>query len=91
MGQKMKIPDGFKAVQQVGGPAIPEGFKVLQQGEKPYRATDDMGTLERLLAGVGRGATEIGQGVKQLGLHAGETVGLVDPSRVQAYDDYVGE
>lgn len=84
----MKIPEGFKIVQPESA-AIPEGFKVIS--EAPYRATDGMNTAERVLAGVGRGATEIGQGIKQLGLHAGEKVGLADPETVEAYDDYVRE
>src|SRR5690349_20270793 len=64
---------------------------MLGQQPQPARVSDDMSMGDRLLAGIGRGMTSIGQGAKQLGLHAGGAVGLVDPQTVQAYDQRVAE
>jgi hypothetical protein len=64
---------------------------MLGQQPQPARVSDEMGTGERLLAGIGRGMTSIGQGAKQLGMHAGGAVGLVDPQSVQAYDQRVAD
>lgn len=51
-----------------------------------YKASDDMSTFERTVAGIGRGGTDIGQGINQLGLRAGDAVGLVDERTVSDYD-----
>lgn len=69
----------------------PTGLKLSQVMGQPERVTDDMGMAERLLAGYGRGVTEIGQGLKQLGLHASGAVGLVDPKTVADYDARVAD
>jgi len=44
------------------------------------------GLGERMLIGAGRGFTDVGEGIKQLGLQAGEKVGLVDPSTVADFN-----
>lgn len=50
----------------------------------------DAGTdLENLLAQYGRGVASLGQGAKQLALHAGGALGLADPKTVSAYDQKV--
>lgn len=61
------------------------------QAEPEYRVSDEMSLGGRLLAGYGRGVTELGQGIKQLGLHAGEKIGLVDPQTVADYDRHVAD
>ena len=87
------IPAGFRIVQGEGFQGsldISAGFQVVIEGGQPYRATDDMSGLQRFLAGIGRGATEVGQGAKHLGLHGLQKVGLTDLETVAAYDDFCG-
>ena len=50
-----------------------------------------MSTLDRVLIGAGRGFTDLGQGVKQLGLNAGAAVGLVDDKTAEDYNAKVRE
>lgn len=69
----------------------PTGLKLSQVMGQPERVTDDMNMAERLLAGYGRGVAELGQGLKQMGLHAGGAVGLVDPKTVADYDARVAD
>jgi hypothetical protein len=57
-----------------------------QESTPAPRVTDDMGLVERMLAGYGRGVTALGQGTKQLALHAGGALDLVDPKAVSDYD-----
>jgi hypothetical protein len=54
-----------------------------------YKASDDMGTAARTLAAIGRGGTDIGQAINQIGLRAGDAVGLVEPEQVKAYDEQI--
>lgn len=44
---------------------------------------------QRTLKGVGRFGTEIGQGLKQIGLEGGELVGLVDDGRAKEYQQEI--
>ncbi len=46
---------------------------------------DEYSTSERALIGAGRSFAKIGQGVKQLGLNVGESLGVVDESTVEDY------
>lgn len=50
-----------------------------------YSPTDGMGTLERLAVGAGRGALDVGQGIKQLGLEGAAALGLIDPQKWREY------
>lgn len=52
---------------------------------------EEMGVPERTLAGIGRGFTTTGQGLKQLGMEIGESVGLVDPEETEAYRQQIAE
>lgn len=52
---------------------------------------DEMPWYERLAAGMGRGATEVGQAVKQIGLHTGGAIGLLDPDTIRQYDRDVAD
>lgn len=79
-----ELPPGF--VLEGQSPQLPAGFQL--EGQQP-RVSDEMGPLERMLAMYGRGVAELGQGVKQLGLHAGGALGLADPKDVAAYDKQV--
>lgn len=47
---------------------------------------DSMSPAEKFLIGMGRGFTDLGQGVKQLGLNAGAAVGLVDDKTAEDYN-----
>lgn len=51
-----------------------------QGGEIPVREDESP-----FLIGAGRGITETGQGLKQLGMKIGEVAGLVEPEEVEAY------
>lgn len=62
--------------------------KLREQG-KGYSVADDMGKGEKILTGIGRGFTDVGQGVKQIGLRAGDMVGLTDEDTVKNYDAQV--
>ena len=46
---------------------------------------DQMGQPERFVTGIGKGMTDVGQGIKQIGLQAGEAVGLVPQGRTAEY------
>lgn len=46
---------------------------------------DDMGPLERVLVGIGKGFVDVGQGAKQMGLQVVEKLGIVPQGR---YDEY---
>lgn len=59
--------------------------------EERIDPTDDMSGLERVLAGIGRGFVDIGQGAKQIGLQVGEKVGLTDPGTYDAYTQKIQE
>lgn len=52
---------------------------------------ETMGAFERGAAGVGRFMTEIGQGAKQIGLEAGEALGIADEGTADAYQQKVAE
>ncbi len=62
--------------------------KLKEQGLN-YDPSEKMSGLERFAAGVGRGVTDIGQGVKQLAMRGGDAVGLVEPEDVAAYDQAI--
>lgn len=84
------LPPGFQldGAQQMGSvPPLPPGFKL----DSTPQVSDDMSIMERMLAQYGRGVAELGQGVKQLGLHAGGALGLADPSTVAGYDKQVAD
>lgn len=59
--------------------------KLREQG-KGYSVADDMGKGEKILTGIGRGFTDVGQGSKQIGLRVGNFFGLTDDETVQNYD-----
>lgn len=47
-------------------------------------------TPERMLIGAGRSFATMGQGIKQMGLHTGETFGFVSPGEVEDYRQEIG-
>lgn len=53
--------------------------------DRQAELAEEFGTTERLAIGAGRGITEVGQGIKQLGMQVGESMGLVDSTDVEAY------
>lgn len=55
------------------------------KNEDTSKITDDMSGLERVLAGIGKGFVDVGQGAKQIGLRVGEATGIADKG---AYDQY---
>lgn len=63
----MPLPPGFQVVQQPQQQAssLPPGFQVVQQA-KPYSPTQDMGTMDRLTAGIGQGMTSAVDSIEQL-------------------------
>lgn len=84
------LPPGFVLEgQQQAIPPLPPGFQHEGAPSGWTVASDQTGGLENLLAMYGRGVSELGQGAKQLALHAGGALGLADPSTVQAYDQQV--
>lgn len=56
-----------------------------KQPDPTQEVINEMGTGEKFLVGAGRGLTDIGQGVKQLALQAGNKIGLVNDQTVQDY------
>lgn len=50
-----------------------------------YSPTEGMGTGERLAVGAGRGALDVFQGIKQLGLEGAAALGLIDPQKWRDY------
>lgn len=84
------LPPGFVPEGQAALPPLPPGFVHESGGPSIAFSGSDAGTpMENLLAMYGRGVAELGQGVKQLGLHAGGALGLADPETVKAYDEKV--
>lgn len=63
----------------------------IQWDAAPHLASDDMNWLDQKLAMYGRGVAELGQGIKQVGLHAGGALGLADPSTVSDYDKQIAD
>jgi|LGVE01.1.fsa_nt_gb hypothetical protein len=66
--------------------------------EQPSGATpelqqviDDLNPFERVLVGIGKGFNDVGQGVKQMALQAGEAVGVVPEGRHAEYTRQVAE
>lgn len=54
-------------------------------------ASDQVGGGENLWAMYGRGVASLGEGAKQLALHAGGALGLADPETVKKYDQAVAD
>ena len=82
----IKMPDG--TTKQVNN--IPDGVsdkdvytKLNSQGTFSGQATESAG--ERFLIGLGYGLTRAGQGIKQIGLAAGEGLGLAEEGSVKDY------
>lgn len=81
------VLDGAAPPQNPAVPPLPAGFQLdgaQPQGFGPV--SDEMSLPDRMLAQYGRGVAELGGGLKQLALHAGSGLGLVDPSTVAKYD-----
>lgn len=55
------------------------------------KVSDDMTDAEKAWAMYGQGVASLGQGIKQLGLHAGGMLGLADPQTVEDYDKQIAE
>lgn len=78
---------------QPGAPALGGTIRLSQltgappaPAAAPYKATDDMGTMSRLLAGAGHGADALVEGIGQMGAHGLGALGLMDPKDV-GYND----
>ncbi|CAM3467089.1 hypothetical protein [Parendozoicomonas haliclonae] len=72
-------------------PAYPTQVQTLQHTD-PYgrealfdNMVNDMSTTERVLVGAGKAFSDMGSGVKQLGLMAGESLGWVEPGAVEEH------
>ncbi|MBJ2129048.1 hypothetical protein JC525_08875 [Alteromonas sp. IB21] len=61
------------------------------QPEQRNLPQETMSTFERGAAGLGRFMTEVGQGAKQIGMEAGEAVGIVDEGSADAYQQKIAE
>lgn len=68
-------------------------FSAFSPASQPERnlPQETMSAFERGAAGVGRFMTEVGQGVKQIGLEAGEAIGLADEGSADAYQQKIAE
>jgi len=78
--QMMGQPQGRGASGQFGRGASGK----WHDSEAEY-LVDQMGQPERFVTGIGKGMTDVGQGIKQFGLQAGESVGLVPRGRTAEY------
>lgn len=78
--QMMGQPQGRGASGQFGSGASGK----WHDSEAEYMV-DQMGQPERFVTGIGKGMTDVGQGIKQIGLQAGESVGLVPRGRTAEY------
>jgi hypothetical protein len=89
MGNKT-IPEGFSIISQPQtSVAIPEGFSIVSQPEEEQQLFQDPiereTVPEKVAIGIGRSFVESGQGIKQIGLQIGETLGFVSPQEVEDY------
>ncbi len=72
-------------------PPPPPGFEVIGAHASSIREgpaidpAEGLSRYERTMIGVGRGASGVYQGVKQIGLQLGERAGLVEPGAAAAY------
>lgn len=58
-------------------------------GASPAHADQGMNAADRFEVGYGRAGAAAGQAVTQLGMHAGQALGITDPAKVAAYDNAV--
>ena len=54
-------------------------------------AANNIGAFDAFTQGAGQGFQQLGQGIKQAGLEAGEFVGLADQGAAQAYTQQVDQ
>jgi hypothetical protein len=74
--------------QAASRPAAPEPKVDVPSRAEAGRAAFD-NPLQAALVGVGRFLTEVGQGGKQMGLMAGEAMGLADEGAAQEYTEQI--
>lgn len=98
--KRVEVPDGATDEQVlafVQSQAAPKPRTMEQRyaaaGIDPneYSPNDGMGRLDKLLVGMGRGFTDLGQGAKQLALNAGAAIGLADDSTADEYNRDVAD
>lgn len=70
---------------QSGGRLTPDEVQSIAKATPIERPDDDLNTLQRFNIGLGRGLKNVGEGVAQAGLEAGEAVGLTRPGRAQEF------
>lgn len=86
--------DVLAYVQQQAGQQAPSPQQRAMDATRAQQDAERIGEMswpEKLAVGVGRGFNDIGQGVKQLGLQAGEALGLADEGRAAEYTHQVGD
>lgn len=91
IGPDIRPGPRFQGIPLDQGPVF--GGIPLDQGPQTYDPTSGMSTGDLALAGMGRAFTDIGRGVKDIGLEAraaladqGADLGLVDPETAQRYE-----
>lgn len=96
--KRIQFPDGsIKRVEVPDDATDEQILQFVQSQSKPAPKAEridpnaGMSRLDKLIVGAGRGFTELGQGVKQLGLNAGAAVGLVDDADAEAYNRQVAD
>jgi hypothetical protein len=97
---KVTTPDGRTILVTHPDGATQEEIKarVMQQApQADHRragaemAAEGMGMGEKFLVGLGRGAMDLGQGIKQKALMAGEAMGLADEGSADSYTRQVND
>src|SRR6056297_2294076 len=77
------IVDPFKSS------GIVDPFKKQAKPERYNALQDDTNVIDRILIGIGRGATDVGQGISQLARHSAEIVGF--DAGAEEYDKRIAE
>jgi len=66
-------------------------FSAPEPVDYQQQMIEEMSVPERMLVGAGRGFATTGQGLKQLALKAGESMGVVTPDEVESYRQKIAE
>jgi hypothetical protein len=92
-GTMVEFPDGMsqEEVRAVMRSKFPPPNQVTPEQRNQIGRQELGNPLEAGLIGAGRFATEVGQGIKQKALMAGESMGLVDQGRADQYTQGVNQ
>lgn len=88
----LNAPSGINEAMDGASPRVSDDMGIAPvQGDFANRVRDLAIAGERIRAGYGRGVATLAQGAKQLALHGGGALGIVDPKTVSDYDRQIAD